>query len=76
MALTHARTARQLLDIADREFARSNIGLTSEILWAAASHALKAVCVNRSWPLPTQTGASMGHEQAKQLARRGGLPLR
>ncbi len=49
-ALTHARTARHLLDIADREFAKSNIGLTSEMLWAAASHALKAVCVNRSWP--------------------------
>ena len=48
-ALTHARTARQLLDIADREFAKCNIGLTSEMLWAAASHAVKAVCVNRGW---------------------------
>ena len=49
-ALAHARTARQLLDIADREIARSNVGLTSEMLWAAASHAIKAVCVNRGWP--------------------------
>lgn len=49
-ALAHARTARQLLDIADREIARSNVGLTSEMLWAAASHAVKAVCVNRGWP--------------------------
>ena len=48
-ALSHARTARQLLVIADREFAKCNIGLTSEMLWAAASHALKAVCVNRGW---------------------------
>lgn len=49
-ALTHARTARQLLVIADREIARCNVGLTSEMLWAAASHAVKAVCVNRGWP--------------------------
>ena len=48
-ALTHARTARQLLAIADQEFARCNIGLTSEMLWAATSHAVKAVCVNRGW---------------------------
>ena len=49
-ALSHARTARQLLAIADREIARCNVGLTSEMLWAAASHAVKAVCVNRAWP--------------------------
>lgn len=49
-SLAHARAALQLLNIADREFDRSNIGLTSEMLWASASHAVKAVCVNRGWP--------------------------
>ena len=47
-AQDHARIALQLLDDPGREFARCNIGLTSEMLWEAASRAIKAICVKRS----------------------------
>ena len=45
----HAEAAHRLLKEADYELGRSNIGLTSEKLWEAASHAIKAVCVRRGW---------------------------
>ena len=45
----HAATALRLLEEADHEFARCNIGLTSEKLWAAAASAVKAVCLRRGW---------------------------
>lgn len=45
----YARTALSLLDEADWEFGRCNIGLTSEKLWEAAANAIKAVCVCRGW---------------------------
>ena len=45
----YARTAMALLDEADWEFGRCNIGLTSEKLWEAAANAIKAVCVCRGW---------------------------
>ena len=48
-AKEYAQAALELLDEADREFARCNFGLTSEKLWEAASHAIKAVCVRRGW---------------------------
>ncbi len=46
----HANTALRLLDEADHEITRSNLGLTSEKLWAAAAAAVKAVCLQRGWP--------------------------
>lgn len=45
----HAEAAHRLLKEADYELGRCNIGLTSEKLWEAASHAIKAVCVRRGW---------------------------
>ncbi len=45
----HARAALRLLEDADREFGKCNIGETSEKLWEAASNAIKAVCVRRGW---------------------------
>lgn len=45
----HAAAALRLLEEADHEFARCNIGLTSEKLWAAAASAVKAVCLRRGW---------------------------
>ena len=45
----YARTAMALLDEADWEFGRCNIGLTSEKLWEAAASAIRAVCVCRGW---------------------------
>ena len=45
----HAKAAHRLLKEADYELGRCNIGLTSEKLWDAASHAIKAVCVSRGW---------------------------
>ncbi len=48
-AREYAQAAQELLDEADREFGRCNIGLTSEKLWEAAASAVKAVCVCRGW---------------------------
>lgn len=48
-AKEYAQAALELLDEADREFARCNIGLTSEKLWEAAASAVKSVCVYRGW---------------------------
>ena len=45
----HACAALRLLEDADREVAKCNIGETSEKLWEAASNAIKAVCVRRGW---------------------------
>lgn len=46
----HAAIARQFLDDADREFAAGDLLQTSEKLWGATSHALKALCRQRGWP--------------------------
>ena len=45
----HAKAAQRLLEEADYELGRCNIGLTSEKLWEAATSAIKAVCVRRGW---------------------------
>ena len=45
----YAKAALNLLEDADREFGRCNIGLTSERLWEATASAVRAVCVCRGW---------------------------
>ena len=45
----NARIARKFLDDADREFAAGDLLQSSEKLWGAVSHALKAVCRQRGW---------------------------
>lgn len=45
----NARIARKFLDDADREFAAGDLLQSSEKLWGAVSHALKALCRQRNW---------------------------
>ena len=45
----HARLARQLLDQADHEMMAGDLLQSSEKLWGATSHALKALCESRGW---------------------------
>ena len=45
----HARLARELLDQADRELMAGDLLQSSEKLWGATSHALKALCESRGW---------------------------
>ena len=45
----HARLARQLLDPADHEMTAGDLLQSSEKLWGATSHALKALCESRGW---------------------------
>lgn len=45
----HARLARQLLDQADHEMMSGDLLQSSEKLWGATSHALKALCESRGW---------------------------
>lgn len=45
----HARLARQLLDQADHEMMAGDLLQSSEKLWGATSHALKAFCESRGW---------------------------
>ena len=45
----HIRNARQFLDAADRLFDAGDYIQTSEKLWGATSHSLKALCVRRGW---------------------------
>ena len=48
--ITHnARIARKFLDDADREFVAGDLLQSSEKLWGAVSHALKALCRQRNW---------------------------
>ena len=47
----HARLARQLLDQADHEMMAGDLLQSSEKLWGATSHALKAFCESRGWRL-------------------------
>ena len=42
--------ARHFLDAADKLFDEGDYVQTSEKLWGAASHALKALCIRRRWP--------------------------
>ena len=46
----HVRIARHFLDAADKLFDDGDYVQTSEKLWGAASHALKALCIRRRWP--------------------------
>ena len=46
----HVRIARHFLDAADKLFDEGDYVQTSEKLWGAASHALKALCIRRRWP--------------------------
>ena len=45
----NARIARKFLDDADREFAAGDLMQSSEKLWGAVSHVLKAYCRQRGW---------------------------
>ena len=45
----HTRLAWQLLDQADYELADGDLLQSSEKLWGATSHALKAFCESRGW---------------------------
>lgn len=45
----HARTAREFLDDADREFEVGDLVQGSEKLWGAAAHAVMAVALLRGW---------------------------
>ena len=45
----HALLARQLLDQADHEMMAGDLLQSSEKLWGATSHALKALCESRGW---------------------------
>ena len=45
----HTRLARQLLDQADHEMMAGDLLQSSEKLWGATSHALKAFCESRGW---------------------------
>ena len=47
--LRNAAIARRFLDDADREFAAGDLLQSSEKLWGAACHALKALCRQRGW---------------------------
>ena len=47
--IRNAHIARKFLDDADREFAAGDLLQSSEKLWGAVSHALKAVCRQRGW---------------------------
>ncbi len=46
----HIQTARDFLEVADREFAAGDTLQASEKLWGAASHAVIALCQQRDWP--------------------------
>ena len=61
----HARLARQLLDQADHELLAGDLLQSSEKLWGATSHALKAFCESRGW-----RHSKYGHRQeaVKRLA--------
>ena len=45
----HVRNARHFLEAADELFDQGDYVQTSEKLWGAASHALKALCIRRRW---------------------------
>ena len=45
----HTRLAWQLLDQADHEMLAGDLLQSSEKLWGATSHALKAFCESRGW---------------------------
>ena len=45
----HTRIARQFLEAADRLFDEGDYVQTSEKLWGATSHAMKALCIRRRW---------------------------
>lgn len=45
----HARLAKRLLDQADHEILVGELLQSSEKLWGATSHALKAFCESRGW---------------------------
>ena len=46
----HVRIARHFLNAADKLFDEGDYVQTSEKLWGATSHALKALCIRRRWP--------------------------
>ena len=45
----HIRIARHFLEAADELFDQGDYVQTSEKLWGAATHALKALCIRRRW---------------------------
>lgn len=61
----HARLARQLLDQADHELMAGDLLQSSEKLWGATSHALKAFCESRGW---RHGKYAQRHYAAKQLS--------
>lgn len=65
----HARLARQLLDQADHEMMAGDLFQSSEKLWGATSHALKAPCDSGGW---RHGKYAQRHYAAKQLAEERG----
>lgn len=61
----HARLARQLLDQADQEMMAGDLLQSSEKLWGATGHALKAFCESRGW---RRGKYAQRHYAARQLA--------
>ena len=61
----HTRLAWQLLNQADHELTAGDLLQSSEKLWGATSHALKALCESRGW-----RHSKYGHRQeaVKRLA--------
>ena len=70
----HARTAREFLAAAEREFADGDDLQASEKLWGAASHAVKAIAIQRHWPHGTHRAIveavkSLAEEQGDETLR-------
>ncbi len=62
----HTRLAWQLLNQADHEIMAGDLLQSSEKLWGATSHALKAFCESRGW---RHSKYAQRHHAVKQLAK-------
>ena len=61
----HSRLAWQLLNQADHEMMAGDLIQSSEKLWGATSHALKAFCESRGW---RHSKYAQRHHAVKELA--------
>ena len=68
----HVRIARQFLEAADKLFDEGDFVQTSEKLWGATSHSLKALCIRRGWRHGKYTHI---REAARRLAEETGEEL-
>ena len=59
----HGRTAFELLDEAEQEFALGKMTKGAEMLWGAVAHALIAVALRNGWPYDS-------HGALKRVAKR------